>query len=93
MEARLRAATKVSFDVAESWAIGIETYSAFGQFGNFLPWDEQTHRLFAVVDASWPWFAQLRRGLRHRSGEVDREGDLRDLAAREAPEPSAQARR
>ena len=49
-------ATKVSFDVAESWAIGIETYSAFGQFGNFLPWDEQTHRLFAVVDASWPWF-------------------------------------
>lgn len=50
-------AAKVSVDVAHSWAVGIETYSAFGQFGNFLPWDQQTHRLFAVLDASWSWFA------------------------------------
>ena len=50
-------AAKVSFDVTSSWAVGVETYSAFGQFGNFLPWDQQTHRVFAVVDTSWQWFA------------------------------------
>ena len=50
-------AAKVSFDVTHSWAVGVETYSAFGQFGNFLPWDQQTHRVFAVVDTSWQWFA------------------------------------
>jgi hypothetical protein len=50
-------ATKVSFDVSKRWAVGIETYSSFGQFGNFLPWDQQTHRLFAVTDVTWNWFA------------------------------------
>jgi hypothetical protein len=50
-------ATKVSFDIEKSWAVGFETYSAFGQFGNFLPWDQQTHRIFAVIDSSISWFA------------------------------------
>jgi hypothetical protein len=49
-------AAKVSVDVDRTWAVGIETYSSFGQFGNFPPWDEQTHRIFGVVDAVWPWF-------------------------------------
>ncbi|HUM12173.1 MAG TPA: hypothetical protein VLT82_14605 [Myxococcaceae bacterium] len=60
-------ATKVSFDLSHSWAVGIETYSSFGQFGNFLPWDEQTHRLFAVVDAAWGWFA-LNLGVGYGTG-------------------------
>jgi hypothetical protein len=50
-------ATKVSFDIEKSWAVGFETYSAFGQFGNFLPWDQQTHRIFAVIDSTISWFA------------------------------------
>ena len=49
-------ATKVSFDVESSWAVGIETYSSFGQFAHFLPWDQQTHRIFLVVDSTWDWF-------------------------------------
>ena len=61
-------ATKVSFDVESSWAVGIETYSAFGQFGNFLPWDEQTHRLFLVVDSSWGWFG-LNVGIGYGTGQ------------------------
>ena len=53
----LEPAFKASFDVQSSWAIGLETYSAFGPIGSFLPWDQQVHRIFAVVDASWNWFA------------------------------------
>jgi len=49
-------ATKASFDIEKSWAVGFETYSSFGQFGNFLPWDQQTHRIFLVLDSSWDWF-------------------------------------
>jgi len=49
-------ATKASFDVEKSWAVGFETYSAFGPFGSFLPWDQQVHRIFAVVDSTWDWF-------------------------------------
>ena len=49
-------AAKVSVDLNHHWAVGVETYSSFGQIGNFLPWDQQTHRIFGVVDASWPWF-------------------------------------
>ncbi|HET6984377.1 MAG TPA: hypothetical protein VFI53_19695, partial [Myxococcaceae bacterium] len=49
-------ATKASFDIEKSWAVGFETYSNFGQFGNLLPWDQQTHRIFLVMDSTWSWF-------------------------------------
>src|SRR6185295_9732459 len=45
-------ATKVSFDVEKSWAVGIETYSAFGQFGNFPPLGQPTRPVRPVVDAT-----------------------------------------
>ena len=61
-------ATKVSFDVEKSWAVGIETYSAFGQFGNFLPWDQQTHRVFLVVDSTVSWFG-LNVGIGYGTGQ------------------------
>jgi hypothetical protein len=61
-------ATKVSFDVEKSWAVGIETYSAFGQFGNFLPWDQQTHRVFLVIDSAVSWFG-LNVGIGYGTGQ------------------------
>jgi hypothetical protein len=87
-------ATKVSFDVGGSCAIGLETYSAFGQFGNFLPWDEQTHRVFAVVDASWPWFG-LNFGVGYGTGPEKWivKAIFEVSPPEKSPEPSAQARR
>ena len=48
-------AEKVSIDLGSTWAVGAEMYSNFGQFGNWLPASEQTHRLFGVVDVSTRW--------------------------------------
>lgn len=48
-------AAKLSVDVDETWAVGAESYSNFGQFGHPLPGSEQTHRLFGVVDVSTRW--------------------------------------
>ena len=48
-------AEKVSLDLSHTWAVGVELYSNFGQFGNPLPGSEQTHRLFGVVDISTRW--------------------------------------
>jgi hypothetical protein len=43
-------ATKVSVDILPALSVGLEEYSGFGTIGDFLPSDQQTHRLFGIVD-------------------------------------------
>jgi len=43
-------AARLARNLGEDRFIGIEYYADFGQIGNFLPLQEQSHQLFAVTD-------------------------------------------
>jgi len=41
---------KISFDVTEKVALGVEYYSSLGPVGDFAGWHEQEHQIMPVVD-------------------------------------------
>lgn len=43
-------ATRVAYNFSKMWAVAAEWYADFGPIHRFLPADEQSHQLFAVVD-------------------------------------------
>jgi hypothetical protein len=43
-------ATRLDFEVAKGWTLAAEEYDDFGELRGFLPADQQSHQLFAVVD-------------------------------------------
>jgi hypothetical protein len=45
-------ATRLDYAVADKWTVALEEYDDFGSLRGFLPRDQQSHQLFAVVDHS-----------------------------------------
>ena len=45
-------AARLDYAINPTWTIAAETYSDFGQLRGFLPQDQQSHSLWAVVDYS-----------------------------------------
>lgn len=43
-------ATRLDFEVAKGWTVAAEAYDDFGELRGFLPADQQSHQLYAVVD-------------------------------------------
>ena len=41
---------RVAYNVSEQWAFALEEYADFGPLRQFLPTDQQSHQLFAVID-------------------------------------------
>jgi hypothetical protein len=41
---------RVAYNISDKWAVAIEEYADFGVIQHFLPGDQQSHQLFAVVD-------------------------------------------
>lgn len=44
--------TRLAYNVNEHWAVAAEEYADLGEVRRFLPVDQQSHQLFAVVDYS-----------------------------------------
>jgi hypothetical protein len=44
--------TRIDYNISDRWAVAAEEYDDFGQLRGFLPWSQQSHKLFAVVDYS-----------------------------------------
>jgi hypothetical protein len=38
--------------INETWTVGVETYSDFGQFRSMLPWKQQSQNVWLVGDYS-----------------------------------------
>lgn len=45
-------ATRMAFTVQPKWQIAVEHYADFGRVSSFLPWGEQSHQIFGVVDTT-----------------------------------------
>ncbi|HVV65665.1 MAG TPA: hypothetical protein VHC42_09345 [Rhizomicrobium sp.] len=45
-------ATRLAWNITKKWAVAAEEYDDFGPLKGFLPGDQQSHQLFAVVDYS-----------------------------------------
>jgi hypothetical protein len=45
-------ATRIAWNITKEWAVAAEEYDDFGPLRRFLPGDQQSHQLFAVVDYS-----------------------------------------
>jgi hypothetical protein len=45
-------ATRVAYNFSKIWAVAVEEYADFGPIKRFLPSDEQSHQIYAVVDYS-----------------------------------------
>jgi len=43
-------ATRLDYTVAPGWTIAAEEYDDFGELRGFLPMDQQSHQLYAVID-------------------------------------------
>jgi hypothetical protein len=41
---------RVTYNISPEWAVAIEEYADFGVIERFLPSDQQSHQIFAVVD-------------------------------------------
>jgi hypothetical protein len=41
---------RVAYNISPEWAVAIEEYADFGVIQRFLPSDQQSHQIFAVVD-------------------------------------------
>jgi hypothetical protein len=42
--------TRLAYNLSKTWAVALEEYADFGVIQNFLPANQQSHQLFAVVD-------------------------------------------
>jgi hypothetical protein len=41
---------RIAYNISDKWAVAIEEYADFGVIQHFLPGDQQSHQLFAVID-------------------------------------------
>jgi hypothetical protein len=45
-------ASRVAYNLNNDWAVGLEAYDDYGQLRNILPFNQQAHTLFWVVDGA-----------------------------------------
>jgi hypothetical protein len=43
-------ATRIAYNLSQTWAVAIEEYADFGRIKHFLPADQQSQLLFGVID-------------------------------------------
>jgi hypothetical protein len=43
-------ATRIAYNLSQSWAVAVEEYADFGMVKHFLPADQQSQQLFGVID-------------------------------------------
>jgi hypothetical protein len=66
-------ATRIAYRINDTWQVAAEEYDDFGPLKGFLPGNEQSHQLYAVVNRkgkAWSWEAGVGVGLTHASDHV-----------------------